>query len=74
MPYKYAIIWWEKSHTGWAHNKGEKEPPWPRYPEVKCFTSLLKAQKFQKEWAKKDRPGLYVLDSKETIGWGTKNE
>ena len=61
MPYKYAVVWWVKSKTGWAYRKGEKKPPWPRYAEVQCFTSLLKAQKFQKRWAKKDRPGIYVL-------------
>lgn len=61
MPYKYAVIWWEKAHTGWAHRKGEKKQPWPRYAEVKCFTSLAKAKKFQKEWSKKDMPGLYIL-------------
>jgi hypothetical protein len=61
MPYKYVVVWWVKSKTGWAHKIGEKEPPWPRYAEVKCFTNLKSAKKFQQEWSKKDRPGLYIL-------------
>ena len=68
MPYKYAVIWWERSKSGWAYNGSGKKPPWPRVCYVKCFSNSRKAQIFREEWAKKGRPGMYTLIDQEMVG------